>query len=195
MSNKNFCDCCEQEIDQDLDFYQYDRNDEILCEECYYEALDRSSNITTWSPQDGETKKYYFPIQLGKAFNEYYEEIYTDDDEDHQPIEDAKWVNSSAWRGYCDVTFKKGWTVLEQGWATGDYEDVPWKHGFNELVRKIFEGNTDCPVKVCMVSSLTSNVFSSAIDIAVIESDEDEFISWLEDEYGMSRNQLKRTLT
>jgi hypothetical protein len=195
MNNKNFCDCCEQEIDQDLDFYQYDRNDEILCEECYSQALDRSTVIQTWSPQDQETKKYYFPMELGKAFNTYYEEIYTDDDEDHQPVKDCKWVNSSAWRGYMDVEFKEGYKEIESGWITGRYEDVTWKHKLNDLMDAIIKEETDCPVMFSIVTSLTSNLFSSATSVIVKTKDEDQFLKWLVEEYGMTREQLKTSLT
>ena len=190
----NFCDCCEQEIDQDLDFWSYDRNDEILCEECYNQAMDRSTVIQTWSPQDQETKKYYYPHEIGKAFNVYWEEIYSDDDEHHQPVEDCKWVNSSAWRGYMDVEFKDGWKDIESGWATGYWEDVSWKHKFNDLVGKIIGENSDCPVMVSIVSSLTSNVFSQATSIVVRSKDEETFLDWLENEYGMTREELKTSL-
>lgn len=195
MSKKNFCDCCEQEIDQDLDFWAYDRNDEILCEECYHQAMDRATVIQTWSPQDQETKKYYYPHEIGKAFNVYWEEIYTDDDEHHQPVEDCKWVNSSAWRGYMDVEFKDGWKDIESGWATGYWEDVSWKHKFNDLVQEIIGENSGCPVMVSIVSSLTSNIFSQATSILVRSKDEETFLDWLENEYGMTREQLKTSLT
>lgn len=194
MNNKNFCDCCEQEIDQDLDFWSYDRNDEILCEECYNQAMDRSTVIQTWSPQDQETKKYYYPHEIGKAFNVYWEEIYSDDDEHHQPVEDCKWVNSSAWRGYMDVEFKDGWKDIESGWATGYWEDVSWKHKFNDLVGEIIGENSDCPVMVSIVSSLTSNVFSQATSIVVRSKDEETFLDWLQNEYGMTREELKTSL-
>lgn len=195
MSKKNFCDCCEQEIDQDLDFWAYDRDDEILCEECYHQAMDRATVIQTWSPQDQETKKYYYPHEIGKAFNVYWEEIYTDDDDKHQPVEDCKWVNSSAWRGYMDVEFKDGWKDIESGWATGYWEDVSWKHKFNDLVQEIIGENSGCPVMVSIVSSLTSNVFSQATSILVRSKDEEAFLDWLENEYGMTREQLKTSLT
>jgi hypothetical protein len=157
--------------------------------------MDRSTVIQTWSPQDQETKKYYYPHEIGKAFNVYWEEIYSDDDEYHQPVEDCKWVNSSAWRGYMDVEFKDGWKDIESGWATGYWEDVSWKHKFNDLVGEIIGENSDCPVMVSIVSSLTSNVFSQATSIVVRSKDEETFLDWLENEYGMTREQLKTSLT
>ena len=46
-----------------------------------------------------------------------------------------------------------------------------------------------------IVTSLTSNLFSSATSVIVKTKDEDQFLKWLVEEYGMTREQLKTSLT
>lgn len=190
----NFCDSCESKIDMDLDFYQ-EGKDGLLCEHCYDEAMRRSVTANVWCPEDGESYKYLWPTDIGKAFNEYHEEIYTEDDINRMPVIGCEWISSSAWRGYYDPKYNDNWMVIETGWMTGRWDDVEHKHLSNDFVEDIISGKANCPVAFAVVCSLTSNIFSQATDFLIKKNKEKEFVDWLENNYGVKREQLNRSLS
>lgn len=188
------CTSCEETYNED-DWCSFDKDGNQICEHCYHSMWESATQILTWSPQDEESKKFFFVPGLGKAFNQYHEEIWGEDDHEHLSIDDVVWKSSNAWRGYYEIDLSNGWMEIESGWGTGYWSDVPWKHGLNDLVEEIMNGHVHCPVRVSVISSPTSNVFSSSVTIAIPKREEKQFVEWLEVEYGMLRDELKRSLT
>jgi hypothetical protein len=188
------CTSCEETYYED-DWYAYDKDGNQICEHCHLSLWESATQILTWSPQDEESKKFFFVPGLGAAFNQYHEEIWGEDDHEHVSVDDVVWKSTSAWRGYYEIDLSNGWKEIESGWGTDYWSDVPWKHGLNDLVEEIMNGHVHCPVRVSVISSPTSNVFSSSVTIAIPEREEEQFVQWLETEYGMLRDELKRSLT
>ncbi len=188
------CTSCEETYDQD-DWHSFDKDGNQICEHCYHSMWESATQILTWSPQDEESKKFFFVPGLGMAFNDYHEEIWGEDDHEHLSIDDVVWKSSNAWRGYYEIDLSNGWMELESGWGTGYWSDVSWKHDLNDLVEEIMNGHVHCPVRVSVISSPTTNVFSSSVTIAIPKREEKQFVEWLEVEYGMLRDELKRSLT
>lgn len=188
------CNSCEETYNID-DWCSLDKDDNRICIHCYESMWQSATKILTWSPQDDESKTFFFVPGLGSAYNEYHEAVWGEEDHQHLSVDDVVWKSTSAWRGYYEIDLSNGWKEIESGWGTDYWSDVPWKHGLNDLVEEIMNGHVHCPVRVSVISSPTSNVFSSSVTIAIPEREEEQFVQWLETEYGMLRDELKRSLT
>jgi hypothetical protein len=187
----NKCNNCESEISEN-DYCNYDKEDNALCEECYYSSWEDAVKVFEYNNTEEVMTRIDYSYSLNKSLDcESWEEI----DGTPECIKSAEWKSTSAWRGYVDVEIADGYECIANGWSTGSYEDVKWKWDFNEFFENISEGNITPPVPVWFIFSRTSNVFSTATDIVVRENQVDTFLDWLSDEAGMTRNQLKMALS
>lgn len=195
MSIKNLvCSNCKAEVHTDADFYTHDKTDELLCEECYHLTFDSISTVHIYDHETCEVKKWMFNPIMGLPYNEYLEELYGGD-EDMMPVDDINWVSTDAWRGYYKADLKDGFTPISEGWATGRWDDVPWKHDFNDLFDAVFWDNKVYPpCDVFCVASPTSNVFSTSTVLAVRSEDEETFVDWLANDFGLTRQKLDISL-
>jgi hypothetical protein len=103
------------------------------------------------------------------------------------------WQATDAWRGHFQTWNNlQGLEKVAEGWATGDWDDVPHKapwHRFTELLQAEAP-----PVAVYVLMEPTSNVFSTAVDVAVLPGRAPEFDAWL-GEHGLSIEELKGALS
>jgi len=180
------CACCSAEINTDTDCEYITKSGESYCESCEQSAWDYPCQVI--SVQNGESKKYYWCAEFGYRDAEYFEEA------DIDAVPNFKYVRTDAWRGYWDVEIGAGYTNLASGWSTGYYEDVPWKHKFNDLVDDVLSGELICPYEIIFSFAPTSNVFSTSSDVIVRESEIDYITEWLCNEVGISVDELKQSL-
>ena len=188
------CSNCEAEVHTDTD-YTYDKRGDLLCEECHNLTFDSISTVHIYDHMTCEVKRWMFNPMTGLPYNEYGDEL-RGGDTDMMPVDDVNWVSTDAWRGYYKADIKDGFTPISEGWATGRWDDVTWKHGFNDLFDAVFtDDEVYPPCDVFCVASPTSNVFSTGTTLIVRSRDEEVFASWLEAEYGMTRDELDGALS
>jgi len=89
-----------------------------------------------------------------------------------------KWVSTDAWRGYEEVTPKKGteWFEVHSNWVTGEWEDAG-EHKGSEVKSKIDQFKSQIKSKggeVKIMTGRTSNVFSTAYQVFVRGIDKSE---------------------
>jgi hypothetical protein len=186
----NKCSNCDYEISEN-DYSNYDKEDNVLCEDCYYSHWESSVKVYEYN-LDEQLVRTDYAYSLDKTRDyEDCEEV----DGPPQCIKSAEWKSTSAWRGYVNVELADGYECIANGWSTGSWDDVKWKWDFNEFFENIAEGKLIPPVPVWFVFAQTSNVFSTATDIVVRVNQVDTFLNWLADEADMTREQLKTALS
>lgn len=167
------CKHCNEESEYTL----FDVNGEPICESCEQNAWNHHQSVFVC--EDGESKKFIWCEEMGWRSAEYFEQ------EEPSGVETWKYVRTDGWRGYYAPILKDGYTDIASGWVTGRYDDVRYKHTFNDLYDRIIEGEIDCPFRVIFAFGLTSNVFSVTGDVIVRESDAEKFGEWLIAEAGL----------
>lgn len=138
--------------------------------------------------ESGEIKKIHDFGIMGWR-DEHYEMVDAPDG-----VEKLEYKSTDAWRGYHYPVIEDGYMTVADGWATGRWSDVPWKHKFNDFVDALSNGSMICPVKIVITCGLTSNVFSTSINVIIAESDFDKFNEWMVEESGMSIEDMKSAL-
>jgi hypothetical protein len=105
------------------------------------------------------------------------------------------WVNSGGYRGYGNsISQFKGIAKLADGWSTGWVDStVSRKHIVNDLLGELESGELVLPAPIYVLLEHTSNIFSTAIDIFVAESDLPLISEWL-GENGYAVQQLADSL-
>lgn len=188
MEQKNIIKCasCQAEIDTDRDGSYITRSGEEICESCEQSAWEYPCQVI--EVVGGESTKYLWCSEFGYRNAEYFEEA------EVEAIPEFKYVRTDGWRGYWDVVLGSGYKSIASGWSTGYYDDVQYKHLFNDLCDQIMEGEVFPPVKVYFAFAPTSNVFSTSSDIIIREADEEAFIGWLSDEMGIEIEDVKKAL-
>jgi hypothetical protein len=181
----NACASCSEEIGEN-DFIAINLKGESICESCEQNAWEYACSVIT--SHHGEIKKYRWCEEFGFRDAEYWEES------DPNGVSGFKYVRTDGWRGYWDVVIAEGYTTLASGWSTGRWDDVSYKHGFNDLVENIQDGTLECPYELIFAFGLTSNVFSISSDVIIRESDIEKFSQWLVEEAGLSIEELQSTL-
>lgn len=180
----DICKCCEQEINENHGIW-FNKEGETYCENCESEAWNYASSVLVC--KDGEIRKHLWCSDFGFRDTEWWEES------SPNGVSGFKYVKTDAWRGYWDPIIEDGYITLASGWSTGRYEDVSWKHTFNDFVEQIAEGEY-CPYEIVFAFGLTSNVFSVASDVIIKEADLDGFTEWLGETIGITPEQLKTAL-
>lgn len=185
METITICSCCEQEINENYGIH-YTQDDKPVCDRCEGEAWNYASSVLV--TKNGETKKYLWCSDFGFRDAEWWE------DRSPNGVKGFKYVRTDAWRGYWDPIVEDGFITLASGWSTGNYDDVSWKHAFNDFVDEIAQGNAECPFEVIFAFGLTSNVFSVASDIIIRTRDLEAFTEWVAEETGYTITQLQKAL-
>lgn len=170
------CIECNDQIDLDCDDYQYSSVKEgEVCYPCYENAGNYASTVLLYGPtyqdeSDGPKKIYVTDINIEDEYGEPSELNIT-----------RGYVHTDGWRGYYDTTIE-GWKPVVDGWTTGGWDGNDStsirKRVFNEWAESL-TGEVP-PVDVAIICDLTSNVFSTAITVAVKETDEPAFLAWLD---------------
>ena len=169
------CKHCNTELNEN-DFVTIDRHGNDICESCEQSAWDYHQTVTV--VEDGEAVKYIWCDEFGFRSAEYFEE------ESPRGVDGFKYTRTDGWRGYWSPEIADGYVDVASGWTTGRYDDVRWKHKFNDLCDLILTGDIHCPVPVVFSFALTSNVFSVSADIIVRKRDVEAFEDWLIQEAG-----------
>lgn len=105
------------------------------------------------------------------------------------------WVSTDGWRGYGNsIRQFKGIAKLADGWSTGWVDNtVSRKHLVNDLLGELESGELVPPAPIYVLLEHTSNIFSTAIDIFVAESNLPLISEWL-GENGYAVQQLADSL-
>jgi hypothetical protein len=185
MENLCTCNGCGKELDEN-DFVAINLEGESLCESCESSAWDYTNKVMI--AHEGEVTNFEWCSDFGFRDTQYYEQC------DPAGVDGFKYHRTDGWRGYWEPIVSKGFVDIASGWATGDYSDVPWKHKFNALIDEIQSGELSCPYKMVFVFGLTSNVFSMSTDVLVKEAELERFTNWLQEEAGLSIDDLKQSL-
>jgi hypothetical protein len=180
------CSSCSEEYTEN-DFEAINLKGESLCESCEGSAWEYC--CTAIVKQNGEVNKYEWCSEFGFRDLKYYESL-----EEIEGLDGFKYVRADGWRGYWDSVVADGYTTLASGWSTERYDDVPYKHKFNDLVDNILGGSLECPYQIIFAFGLTSNVFSVASDVIIRESEVEAFTKWLSAEAGITIEELERSL-
>ena len=94
-----------------------------------------------------------------------------------------------------DLEFQDGWLTFD-GWITGWVDDtIPHKGFVLELLEDLQQETETLDFPLWIITTQTSNVFSTATDIIFREEDKEEFESFLQDRYGKDFNDLKKSLS
>lgn len=180
------CSCCKKEIDEDRDPVYFTQSGEVYCESCESGAWDYANTVVVC--EIGENKKYIWCAEFGFRDTENWE------DESPDGVDGFKYIKTDGWRGYWEPEIAPGYVTLASGWSTGRWEDVAYKHKFNDLVDAIHEGEIECPFKIVFAFGLTSNVFSVSSDVVIRKYDLEEFTEWLAVEAGITTEELSLSL-
>lgn len=181
------CSSCDQELDQENDFYTYGKEDKIYCESREQSAWEYANTVVV--VQGGEITKYIWCSEFGFRNTEDWEEAELDS------VTGFEYIRSDGWRGYWNAQIGEDYVVVANGWSTGKWEDMAYKHDFNDFVEKIGSGELECPFELIFAYGLTSNVFSVASDVVIKESDLEAFSEWIAQEAGLSVEDLKHSLS
>jgi len=185
MNTITLCSCCEREINEN-EGINYTLDDQPYCDSCEGQSWQYSNSVVAYS--DGEIQRFDWCSEFGFR------------DQDWIPsgpdaVTGFKYIRTDAWRGYWDPIIAEGYTTLASGWSTGQWDDVSYKHKFNDLVDSIHDGEIECPFEITFAFGMTSNVFSTASDVIIKESDMERFQEWLCEEAGITVEELKRSLS
>lgn len=82
----------------------------------------------------------------------------------------SKWKSTDGWRGYTEIIPEPGFKVVEDTWATGNWEDAPEGHSDNDMERRAIELEKKYG-DVWVIYTPTSNVFSTGVDMLVRDPD------------------------
>jgi len=195
------CSNCEAELQTDTDFYVCDRNGAPLCEECYYVTFYDASQVLIYVHETSNFKIWSFNSTMGLPYDENVEEL-RDDDKKMMPIKDVTRVFTNGTSGYYQHKLKDGYTMLKDDYtelsqdrSKGRWKNVPWKHWLNELMDDLFgESETHPPCDVFCVTSPTSTLFVNKTSLVVRSRDINIFFEWLENEYGLTIEELENSL-
>lgn len=179
------CSCCQKGINEDDGVY-YTLDNKPYCDTCYYESWNYANTVIT--AHNGDIVRYMWCQEFGFRDNEFWEETSPDG------VDGFKYIRTDGWRGYWDPVVSEGYTALASGWSTGRWDDVAYKHNFNDLVDAILEGTLECPFAVVFAFGITSNVFSTASDVIIKSSDLEAFQEWLCQEAGITTEELIHSL-
>jgi hypothetical protein len=177
--NKKFIECegCKEKIKIE-DFEETSRYANILegeiCEQCEEADLERPSTLIKWNGEkevihwgefmawddDGDEPERWFWDILGKNRRE--------------------WKSTDAWRGYYETKLD-GLVKLADGWVTGwPDETVAHKQKAGDLFELLNSEREPLPGELFWLFESTSNLFSTASEILVRESDKEVIVEWLE---------------
>jgi len=180
------CINCDEELDLDHDDYDW-TEDGPLCWGCYEVESEHASTLLHFGIEG--IGKYYIADHFVR--DEWGEDAKEWVRERLQP---RAWHSTDGWRGYYDTKPQDGYVVLAEGWATGRYSDVRYKHRINDLGEWLPDHVEEVPGEgLYVLLEHTSNVFSLATTIICAESDADAIVEFLSDN-GFSVEVLESAL-
>jgi len=203
-SYKTMCDVCKAKRDKEIQdnggvqcvsceaWLDYDDGicvpDGVLCYPCYESDVEYASTLLHYHQEGKEI------VKIGDYIREDIENC-----EDAEWVDDIlekrKWHRTYGWGGFYDTKLKEGYVELTNGWATGRYSDVGWKHLVNDLGDWLPEHGQDAPGEgLYILIEPTSNIFSLATTIFCAEKDAEAIKAWLA-ENGFEVEALERALS
>jgi hypothetical protein len=168
------CDCCGDYFDNDQGG-TYNADGEPVCEGCEESEWSSASICVEINPNE-EPVTMNFSGNLGRTIIPSHGDI---QDSLPEPIKGEQWKSSGGYRGAMDVTLKDDYSSLTSGWSTGSWDDVPWKHSFNDFCKALTDETITPPATLWIILQRTSNVFSTSTDIVCRDEDMDAIIEWL----------------
>lgn len=192
VSDQVTCPVCKEEFDQDTwenESMIGQLTGEVTCGECEVQDLQDASTLVVFRAEGG-VEKVIFGDHYGYC-DEYGEVPRWFTDLLGEGWTGRPYVRTSAWRGYHNTDFTPTLTQVEDGWMTGAYDDVPWKHGFHQLMEELDEaakhGVAVCPADLFFLFEPTSNVFSTATTVYCKPEDEEMVREWLAQRVDLHR--------
>ena len=197
-NTQTHCDICEEEINMDEDFYRYgtthEGNEVICCEECERNEIDGSASCVPYGDYNYDVGERYSFSPLFGALNPYLEELWGKEIGEF-PVKKMEWKSTDGWRGYYDLEFQDGWRTFD-GWITGWIDDtISHKQFVFDFLDDLREENETLDFPLWIITTQTSNVFSTATDIIFREEDSKEFEQFLIERYGKNFEDLKNSLS
>lgn len=164
------CNCCETEILEE-DLFYHDQKGEPLCETCENESWNDSVTVMKYEPGEEPVKILYNTVL------EQHMDLERGDYEDGapDPLESANWKSTDAHRGFVDAKINTDHILIADGWMTGDYDEVAYKRPFHRFVEDLSSGEIYCSFPIYIVLAQTSNVFSTAVSLAIPRGKKTEF--------------------
>ena len=155
-----------------------------LCESCWESDTQYASTLHRFVPGESESEHEYvlFGDHTGYGVSE---ECYDEPFDWFFELIGSDWTgrsyhHTSAWRGYyCSEKAFKDIVVLDEGWMTGNYSDVPWKKDTHEFLEALRKGSITPPAPLYVLFEPTSNVFSTAATFFAKAEDADALRDWL----------------
>lgn len=161
-----------------------DLSEETLCWPCYEQDLSAPSTVHRFVPGEeaSEHEWVVFGDHTGYGMTEGETgEVFEWFDALFEEWRGRAYHHSDGWRGYhCTERHMTGITVLDDGWMTGDYGDVPWKRDSHAFMQALLDGTITAPATMYVMFEPTSNVFSTATTVFCLQDDADALRDWLE---------------
>ncbi len=179
------CDCNEKYPTDDMAWSH--TQEAPLCRACEESDLQYASSIKLVTLEG--VRSYH----IGKhvRMTEYGDDLAYDDTIDPKWVS-HNWVSTDAWRGYAETKLK-GWEMVMDGWTTGGWGDATAirKQKFNQWCQDLCDMKITAPCSVALIADLTSNVFSTAITVAVKTEDVELFKEWLDSDFEELQEALR----
>lgn len=182
------CAECKEEFSTEEQGQYSSQDEEWVCDSCF-ESDTQYASLVQIFPAGGGADQETLAIHVSDRFQ------LCDDGFDHfgsEPTITRTWVSTDAWRGHNETSLA-GWSEVLGGWTTGGWDDplVRRKQLFNGWVTELCEGSLETPCDVALITDMTSNLFSTAITIAVKDEDVETFKNWLGEDLGALADALK----
>jgi len=176
------CTHCDEFYDE----YTFTFDGEVICYACEESAMQYMSHCIH-IPAFNVPEIHVFSNDFGLRDKECWELVYDNESGKNlkypKPIKLEKWVHTDAWRGYTDWEYHDGYMVIGNGWITGWADKYHMrKADLNDLMEQLLErakNVQDVPVDIWVITGVTSNVFSTAMDFIIREKDEDKLRKYL----------------
>jgi len=170
-----FCIDCNEPIDKDHDDYEW-CDEGVQCQGCHESDVEHSSTLIRFAHGDREV---YRILDHKVVDAEYWEEV-----DIREWVGTRGYVHTDGWRGYYITPIGPDMAALTEGWATGRYSDVPWKHSFNDLCDWMEKNGEDYPPPghgLFFLLEPTSNLFAMGITVFCHNDDTEAMNAYLKE--------------
>lgn len=182
-------------------FFPDGRTQAVLLSDPPFEVRDRGEDVDDRDDDEGEyLSSHRTEEEAVAAVAKLYEEwdgSDEDDDTSRYSIEDLDWcdhprwfdeahvaieyVHTDGWRGHTKFSPPEGWETLTYGWMTGfPDETTTRKVAAMDVLELLGEGVIEVPVPIIWCFGVTSNVFSTSVDVFVPEGTKERVNEWLD---------------
>jgi hypothetical protein len=179
------CDCNEKYPSDDIGWSH--SQEAPLCRLCEESDMQYASTLRIITLNG--VRLYYIGKHI--RMTEYGDDLSYDDTIDPEWVSHKR-VSIDAWRGYTETKLK-GWETVMDGWTTGGWDDAIGrrKKRFNQWCQDLIDMKRPTPCPVAVIADQTSNVFSTAMTVAVKTEDVELFKEWLDSDYQELQEALK----